>query len=287
MRSELPDYLTSFEAFAQHIRDEIGAEAPTKKGSAFSRAAAVLLPATDAGRGFTNIEQNGRLSHDKGIDAMSAVNTDGRQLFIQSKLTLDRKADLDSILSQFYQYEREVGGGDSGDLDVLFDLAQLETGVVKPTYCIVTLSDPAGVVAAYEKSSLATRDFYLSLQQQERLAIVGGRDLYEAAQREYSRSYMVPDRFAISSQVGWLAQGHVRIGVVKARDLYDLYQEHGDGLFFENIRSFLGLERNLDRETVNRRILVDTTTFMTRVFGSASQKLSSVTQLLLPAWRHS
>src|SRR5690348_11956748 len=133
MRSVLPEYLNSYEAFAQHIRDEIGDAPPTKKGSAFSRAAAVLLPSTDAGRGFTNIEQSGRLSHDKGIDALSAVNADGRQLYIQSKLTLDRKSDFDSILSYFFQHERELLGTDANQADALFGLDELQTGIVKPT----------------------------------------------------------------------------------------------------------------------------------------------------------
>lgn len=248
----LPHYLRSFSDFADHVRDELGDETSTRKGTAFSRLAATLLPSTDAGRGFVDIEQNPRLSHDKGIDALSAVDAEGRQLLIQAKLTLDRKAEVDSILSQFQQYEEDTV--ENTEPDVLFSLNELGRADRLPYYVIVTLSDPSGVMKRYKESRLATRDFCDNLEAAGRLVVVGGRELYEAAKREFTRSYMTPTRFTVSSPVGWLSQGNVRIGIVPATDLRDLYATYGDGLFFENIRSFLGLERNLDRETVNRRI---------------------------------
>lgn len=73
----------------------------------------MLLPSTEAGRGFTDIEQNPKKSHDEGVDALSGPDQDGRQLVIQSKLTLDEKKSLDSILSYFYQFEATPTGGDS------------------------------------------------------------------------------------------------------------------------------------------------------------------------------
>src|SRR4051812_22489133 len=139
----LPPYLRSFSDFADHVRDELGEETSTRKGSAFSRLAATLLPSTDAGKGFVDIEQNPRLSHDKGIDALSAVDADGRQLLIQAKLTLDRKADVDSILSQFKQHESTVENTEPG---VLFSLNDLEKSTRLPQYMIVTLSEPSTVL---------------------------------------------------------------------------------------------------------------------------------------------
>lgn len=59
----------------------------------------------------------------------------------------------------------------------------------------------------------------------------------------------------IKAITSWLHVESVHLGVVSGLELVRLYDEHGDGLFFENIRSFLGLERNQDRESVNRRIL--------------------------------
>src|SRR3954454_18623142 len=209
----LPLYLRSFSDFADHVRDELGDETSTRKGSAFSRLAATLLPSTDAGKGFVDIEQNPRLSHDKGIDALSAVDADGRQLLIQAKLTLDRKAEVDSILSQFKQHESTVKNTEPG---MLFSLTDLGTTEGLPHYMIVTLSEPSTVMQRYKESRLATRDFYDDLMAAGRLIVVSGKELYEAAKREFTRSYMTPTRFTVSSSVDWLAQGNVRIGIVPA-----------------------------------------------------------------------
>jgi hypothetical protein len=247
-----PEWLASYDAFAAHIRDAISDEPPTRRGGAFSRLAAVLLPSTEAGRGFTEIEQNPKKSHDEGVDALSGLDQDGRQLVIQSKLTLDEKKSLDSILSYFYQFEATPTGGDS---DALFDASLFAPDRSKVRYVIVSLSRTAAVVKNYENANLSTRDFYRALKLEGRLAIVDGEELRRAARSEYSRAFVTPSSFDLHSEQGWLKQGNVRIGIVAARELVDLYREYGDGLFYENIRSFLGLDRNADRETVNRRIL--------------------------------
>lgn len=248
----VPAWLASYDAFADHIRDAISDEHSTRQGTAFSRLASVLLPATDAGRGFSDIEQFPKKSHDGGIDALSGKDTEGRQLVIQSKLTLDEKKTLDSILSYFFQFEAVP---EDGDKDVLFDLSLMAPDRSRSRYVIVTLSRPKRVVENYEKSNLSTREFYAQLRAEGRLAIVDGHDLWQAARTEFSRSFIKPSSFQLCSERGWLHQGNVRIGVVAARDLVDLYRDYGDGLFYENIRTFLGLATNADRETVNRRIL--------------------------------
>jgi len=57
--------------------------------------------------------------------------------------------------------------------------------------------------------------------------------------------------------VGWLTHGAVHFGVMPASNLVQLYQEHGDGIFFENIRAFLGPtsgQVSPDQRTVNQEI---------------------------------
>jgi hypothetical protein len=84
---------------------------------------------------------------------------------------------------------------------------------------------------------------------------VNGFDLWQAARSEYARTYISPTEFTLNSTTGWLDIRDVRIGIVSGADIVRLYERYGEGIFYENIRSFLGLERNSDRETVNRRIL--------------------------------
>lgn len=249
--SSVPPWLASYDAFAAHVRDQVAERPPIHQGSAFSAMAAVLLPSTEAGFGFIDIEQSPKQSHDEGIDALSGTDGEGRRLVIQAKMSLGDKGKLDSILSYFYQFENPRDEGDFA----LFGKHEILGERRLSRFVIVTLSNPQYVVANYEKSSLNTRAFYDQLKAEGRLAIVDGNALWEAARAEFYRSYVPPSSLSLSSPKGWLEEGNVRVGVVPAPQLVDLYRQYGDGLFFENIRSFLGLDRNVDRETVNRRIL--------------------------------
>ncbi len=246
-----PDWLETYDAFVTTVREAIAEEAPSRQGAAFSSMAAVLIPSTDAGQGFADIEQSDKLSHDQGIDALSGVDTEGRRLVIQAKLSLGTKKEIDSIMSHFWQYENT----DDDDDGALFALDALSAQRELSRYIIVTLDRPRQALVNYTKSSLASRPFYDRLKSEGRLHVIDGEALWKAAKKEYARAYAPPAAFTIKSSGGWLENGRVRVGVVQATELVELYHLYGDGLFFENIRSFLGLDRNADRETVNRRIL--------------------------------
>ena len=69
-----------------------------------------------------------------------------------------------------------------------------------------------------------------------------------------SRRYEVPPTVELQSVADWTGSGAVRLGIVKARDLAALEEEHGPGLFFENVRGWKGLDPTKNDETVNESI---------------------------------
>jgi hypothetical protein len=60
-------------------------------------------------------------------------------------------------------------------------------------------------------------------------------------QRLYRMAVSMPEEMELTSSAGWLSHGGAYIGMVEGRDIVALYQKFGDGLFFENIRDFLGI----------------------------------------------
>lgn len=70
---------------------------------------------------------------------------------------------------------------------------------------------------------------------------------------------MLPSEVELASPAGWVHQGSVRLGAVRAKTIVAMYEKYGDSLFFENIRDFLGVTSGKkevdDRETVNGQII--------------------------------
>jgi hypothetical protein len=68
----------------------------------------------------------------------------------------------------------------------------------------------------------------------------------------------LPTNIALTATNGWLTVNNIRLGTVRGSELVALYKEHGDSLFFENIRDFLGETSGRevpDRSTVNEEII--------------------------------
>ncbi|GIJ30697.1 hypothetical protein Vqi01_58590 [Micromonospora qiuiae] len=125
----------------------------------------------------------------------------------------------------------------------------------EPVYVIATATKTQRLLELYQESKRSSRKFYDTLMAEGRLLVVDGPELLRTLQSVYRKSFEVPSELLLKAVTDWLKVKNVRLGVVTGGELIRLYDTHGDGLFFENIRSFLGLERNQDRESVNRRIV--------------------------------
>ena len=221
----------------------------TAKGSSFRDFVARLLPETTRGRRFGRLKANPKQSHDFGVDVFSAdPSTD--QLALQSKFFIGEKAHIDGIISAFRNYETRLHEMPEGQLFT-------DEGPAMPrlVYAIATASRIGGIVAEYEKSHLSSRAFYDDLKAEGRLLIWDGEDLRRDALQLNARHFEMPLKVELSSTAGeWLHDGRVWLGIVEARDLTRLEAEHEPGLFYENVRGWLGLEGGRDGETVNQSI---------------------------------
>jgi hypothetical protein len=250
-------YWAMYEQFASYdtFRDWLLTSYPegistTEKGKSFRDFVARLLPETPSGRRFGRLEPNPKHSHDFGVDVLSADPTTD-QLALQSKFWISQKADIDGIVSQFKNYETRIRESPS-DGQLFTDEG---SAVSRPVYAIATAAKIRGVLAAYEKSKLASRDFYEQLKTEGRLEIWDGEDLRNEARRLNSWHFESPVELELSSVTDtWLSDGSVWVGIVKGEDLVRLEAEHGPGLFLENVRGWIGLEGGRDGETVNQAI---------------------------------
>lgn len=96
-----------------------------------------------------------------------------------------------------------------------------------------------------------------SCKRRDAFFIIDGPRVFRTLQGSFEKTFGVPSEICVRSIEGWLTHGAVRFGVISAVDLVELYQQHGDGIFFENIRSFLGPSSgqvSRQQRTVNQEI---------------------------------
>ncbi|MFI7463266.1 AIPR family protein [Nonomuraea sp. NPDC049646] len=249
----LPEWLRSYDAFSAHLDEELADENPHNKGLRFVHFAHALLPRIPKLNGFEEFELNKKLSHDGGVDILTAQNPDGSQLFAQSKYRIRRVDEIDSIISKFEGFESAYLADNESPQPSLFEELSAPTAP-RPVFLVVTSSNLDTLIRKYRTSKRSSVKFFEELLGEERIVIADGSELLLTLQSIYRKSFEVPSGIEFDVK-NWLHVGSVHLGVVSGKELIKLYDEHGDGLFFENIRSFLGLERNQDRESVNRKIL--------------------------------
>ena len=240
----------SYDAFLKWLLASYPEDASTTaKGASFRDFAARLLPETTRGHRFGRLKGNPKQSYDFGVDVVSADPTTD-QLALQTKFSIYEKKDIDEIISKFKNYESKLGDMPEGQL---FSEATPETQ--RPVYGIATASKIKGILGKYEESTLASRDFYEELRDEGRLVTWDGEDLRNDARQLNARHFELPLELELASTAGaWLNDGDIWLGVVEGRDLVRLEEEYGPGLFYENVRGWLGLEGGRDGETVNQAI---------------------------------
>lgn len=248
--ANLPYFLQSWDNLLQHF-DEHFPEDGNGRGDTFLVLAQRLIPITEVGRGFPPPALSEKKSHDGGVDLLTAENDRGQKLCVQSKYKVRGKDELDSIISKFESYEASLS--QKVIQTNMFDPSEF----VPPVYLIITSSKLDGIRRAYLDSSLSSLKFHEKLNREHRLFVVDGPTILTLLQTLYKQSHQLPNDVRLTSTSGWIQEGNVRLGTVRAQDLVDLHAEHGNALFFENIRDFLGLtsgKKQEDRVTVNAKI---------------------------------
>jgi hypothetical protein len=230
---EYPTYLQSLSDFEAYLADHFQALNTTVRGHRFAEAALLILPYFPGPDKFFGYYLNPKKSHDGGIDIFSEKLTNGTYAACQSKLKISTTEELDSILSKFYVYERDLSAPEEG---VLFS----EDKPPSVTYVIATGSNLEGIRRRYDERKPSSYSFYKQLCESGRLHFVDGKNMLSWMRRTYIRSMTLPASFKLESSEVWLNVGDVHIGVLAGQSLIDLVKEHGDGLFFENIRDWLG-----------------------------------------------
>ncbi|MFI6534753.1 AIPR family protein [Nonomuraea sp. NPDC050547] len=244
--TEYPSYLQALSDFTAYLADQFEPLDTTERGQRFAEALLLVLPHLPRCEEFFEYQLNAKKSHDRGIDILSDTRPDGARAVCQSKLRISGTEELDSIISKFQAYENETINEQEG---VLF-ADELTQNI---TYIIATGADLSGIRRRYEDRRLSSFSFYSSLVEEDRIIFIDGNDLLQWLRRSYARSTTLPASFELRSLRAWVQAGDVLLGVLSGQDVIRLVDEYGDGLFFENIREWLGSTE--DKFSVNNSIM--------------------------------
>ena len=253
----LPKFLESFENLTSHFDEHFGELGSNGRGDTFLDLAMKVISLTDEGQEFPALRQSEKKSCDGGVDLYTAETSDGRILCAQSKYKVRSKDELDTILSKFRNFESQI----TPQLPEpnLFEPqnSDLPPAAI-PTFALATSSKLEGILAKYLGSALASVDYYHQLVKTGRIFIVDGPRILTLLQNLYKKTHLIPSSVTLRSANRWHDCNGVFLGAVSGADIADLYQIHGDALFFENIRDFLGTTSGkvvTTRSTVNQEII--------------------------------
>jgi len=253
----LPYFLESFENLTAHFDEHFDELGSNERGDTFLNLAEKLVPLLDEFSGFPPPVPNQKKSHDQGVDLLNSEPVDGKILCVQSKYKIKDKAAFDGVISKFKDFETSLRPPKSQP-DLFSGEQEEAPGVPVPIFVVVTSSKLEGLIQRYEGSVLASRDYYDHLRAKNRLTILDGPKILVILQHLYRKAHLIPSDITLTSPHGWLNAGEVYIGAISGEDLTKLYDQHGDALFFENIRDFLGVSSGrvvTTRSTVNQEII--------------------------------
>jgi len=253
----LPYFLQSFENLTSHFDEHFGDLGSNARGDTFLNLAEKLIPLLDDFIDFPPPVPNDRKSHDQGVDLLTTEPVDGKVLCVQSKYKIRDKAAFDGVISKFRNYELSLSP-QKQQLDLFREPEDVNAEVPTPIFAVVTSSKLENIVRLYKNSHLTSRAYYEILVSEKRLVLLDGPEIMRTLQHLYRKAHFLPTDVVLSSPDGWFTTGKVYIGAVRCADLVQLYREHGEALFFENIRDFLGVTSGRvvqTRSTVNQEIL--------------------------------
>ena len=247
-----PMFLKSVDGLQAHIHEHFSQLASTEKGNRFAEFAAKLIETLPDLEQFGPIRLSEKKSHDGGVDGSSEASEDGL-LHMQSKLSIATREEFDSILSKFQAFEHVAA---QGPRQRSLSLEKAPPSP-PPSFAIVTSVRLKGILDRYKAVHMASRPFYDRLVTAGRLHVLDGEKVFTAVRAAYSRAFGAPNVLELTSPGGWIQSGNVRLGFLRASDLVKLFDRFGDGLFYENVRDWLGPmsgKKAPDQLTVNQEI---------------------------------
>lgn len=255
--NDVPSFLQSFENLTGHFDEHFGPLGSNPRGDTFLALAEKIIPLMDEFSDFPQPKPSAKKSHDGGVDLLTSEPRDGRILCAQSKYKIRDKAEFDTIISKFRNYESSILPPQAEpDLFEVDD--SVSFGAPIAHFSIVTSSKLDGIKDRYERSTLTSNEYYETLKQQNRLTIIDGPRILLKLQQLYRKSHLIPSNIKLVSQAGWISFGNVYVGAIQGKALVELYAKHGDALFFENVRDFLGAYSGrvyTTRSSVNQEII--------------------------------
>lgn len=255
-----PPFLRSYEDLAEHLRGLFDEQELTakEKGDRFVEFVTKIIPLTEIGIQFQfeTIELR-KHSYDEGID-IACYNADHTHvLYVQSKLTLKKVEDVDTIFSKWQNYMKKhhpapALGLWSDDVD--------KKRYPDISFMIVTLSKLDNIMHLYAKGNYSSQPFYKQLKEANQLEVYSGFRLFPLLQNCYRKMHVLPTNVILRLDSRPIQRDGVYIGIISAAELKKCYDQFGDALFLENLRSFLGATSGKKkvsdkRENVNEEIL--------------------------------
>lgn len=243
----LPGFLKSYVEFRQHIEQTYEDLNNVEKGKNF----AILVKDTlNSHENFIGLEPhlNPKASHDEGVDIFW-VNADSQEneIFCQSKFKIKTKDDLDNVISKFQDFEEGLkiqNDKSEQQLDLLDEkdnslAVDQETRETK--YIVATLWKLDTIKNLYEQSNRPSLPFYKNLVREDRIEIIDGENLYKYFLSAYQKEYAIPQEVRFKASERLINQENVYVGIISSSDLIDIYTTSRNGIFFENVRDFLGI----------------------------------------------
>ena len=267
-----PRFLHSYEEMIQHFDEQLGDLSDTKKGEYFEKFALNIIPYSNLGNDFeypkrVKKEQEHQ-SRDDGADLIANSFDSKKTLCIQASYKIYKADTLDTKINRLIDFSNKLETQENldGRRSYKDSNSPIIPGLVIPGeenlrefhYALVTLNNIDGIIKSFENRH---REMYDQLKQSNRLHIIHGNGILNILRNAYRKSFTIPTSVTLELKEGPLfvenSIGKVYIGVVAGTELKKCYDEHGESIFFENIREFLGPKsgkKQEDREGVNRAI---------------------------------
>ena len=245
--NQLPEFLQSYEDLNNYIRDTFDPLDNTNKGRSFAQFVSKIIPISKLGDQYTEVEM-GQDSKDGGVDLTSTSTDKTTVLYGQSKLTISKAEEIDTIISKFKDYYERVHKNkvtQIGMSDILTEplratehqqrgktncrskgkgrsalIAENETVPEEVQFIIVTLSKIKNrILPEYEKSRFSSREYYQELKASGKLVILDGTDVLPLAQSAYRKLHFIPTHVDVRFSSQFIRHDNVYIGVLSASEL--------------------------------------------------------------------
>jgi hypothetical protein len=231
----IPDFLRSYEALAQHFRGQLQGLPTTVMGDKFAQFVRQLIPQTDIGPDYETPELRAKKSNDEGVDLLAKSKADQSHLYVQAKLWLDRVENVDTIVSKFQAFSHQRVSELTENQTVL----QLDEKPI--SFMVVTLSPLSSIIDKYARSAMSSKTFYNDLVAKNQLKFVDGHDILRILRAAYIKTSELPTDLILNLELPPVQKDNVYLSIIASVEIQRVYSEFGDALFFENVRDFLGL----------------------------------------------